>query len=271
MPRRTVAALGALSGVRWGGRRYDVVAFEGCIALVPSARGRSTASLLALSSGQLGTLDGGARIVRDVEVSDVAVAHDRLGGRARLALERGGELTLTWSSWGNRRADGEALLSAAFPRKAEQATVRWAPRILRAAAAALAAAAVVAGLVLGAGALLGGSGPRAAPPPPVAATPPAVESAHAELGAACPPWRAVTAGLARGQRPDPLALRPVLTAMRPHLDAAAGLVASYAPARDQLAVLQDYAARDAASALKESSARLEFAREAVDGACATVP
>jgi hypothetical protein len=62
--------------VRWRRRRYHLVAFDGCAALVPTKRGRDAASLLRYSSGQLGTLDGGSRIVRDVEVADGTVHQD---------------------------------------------------------------------------------------------------------------------------------------------------------------------------------------------------
>jgi hypothetical protein len=97
--------------------------------------------------------------------------------------------------------------------------------------------------------------------------PPAEQMARAELRSGCPAWTSYAATIPAGERPDPGALKPVVNPLRPHFDAAAGAVASYGAARDEVAYLQDYAGRDADAIARESVSRVAYAVSTVSAAC----
>jgi hypothetical protein len=111
------------------------------------------------------------------------------------------------------------------------------------------------------------------PPPrvraPAPTLPPAEQLARDELNAACPPWQELAAALPAGERPDPVALRPIVDGLRPRFDnaVAVGGHPSYAAARDEVAYLQDYARRPPEAVGLESVSRVAWAMRLVSQAC----
>jgi hypothetical protein len=94
-------------------------------------------------------------------------------------------------------------------------------------------------------------------------------AARTELSAACPPWQMFAGSVHAGDRPDPVALRPIVDGIRPRFENAAGAGAypAYAAARDEVVFLQDYAHRAPDVAARESVSRVAWAMRTVSAAC----
>ena len=219
---------------------------------------------------QLAAQDPSSRLVDAGVVDDVTVREDRFGGKASIRLHGGEVIVLTWPGRKNRGTAVENLLTHAFPSKVDQGPSDMARRSVRVMAMLGAVMLAMAGAWMGLSVVL-----RSDPPPPPAPTPaptlaPAELAARAELNAACAPWVTLAASVPRGQRPDPLALRPIVDSLRPRFDTAAqaGADPSYASARDEVAYLQDYARRSPEAVRLESVSRVAWAMRAVSSACA---
>jgi hypothetical protein len=225
-------------------------------------------SPMLLTMGQLAALEG-SRILDARTVDDVEVREDKLSGQARLRLRTGEKLVLSW--WvaiGNRGVEVENLLSAVFVGNVEQAPADPGARVLKVGATFALAGALFAGASMGVRALT-----HDAPPPPPPAAPPVTLSPNEqvvrnELSAVCPPWVDFVSKVPRGDRPDPIALRPIVDALRPRFGNAAGVIPAYAEARDEVEYLQGFSRKPVDEVNRESVSRVAYAMDSITKACA---
>jgi hypothetical protein len=162
------------------------------------------------------------------------------------------------------------MLTHAFPGKVDQGSPEIVQRTVRVMVALGVSILVAVGAFLGASALFKADPPPPPPPAPPTTLPPAEQMARAELRGTCPAWLDFAANVATGDRPDPAAMHPIVDGLRPHFDAAAsapGADAAYAPARDELAYLQDLATKPADAMGRESVSRVHYSMDKVTTAC----
>jgi hypothetical protein len=263
-PRHPGAPVGVVRHAKLRRRKVDVVIYDG--GLVVAKSGAPT----NLTVSQLSAQDPSSRRVTADAVDDAVVREDVVSGQARLHLRNGEELVLRWPGWRNRGTSVENMLTHAFPGKVDQGSPEIVQRTVRLMAALGVSILVAVGAFLGASALFKGDPPPPPPPAPTTTLPPAEQMARAELRGTCPSWLDFAANVATGDRPDPAAMRPIVDALRPHFDAAAGAPgadAGYAPARDELAYLQDLARRPADAVGRESVSRVHYSMDEVTSAC----
>lgn len=263
-PRAPGASVGVVRGARVGRTKTDAVAYEGTLVL---ARRGASADLLA---PQLAAQDPDSRLLDAQVVDDVAVREDALSGAATIRLRTGEVVVLRWPTRKNRGVSGENLLAHAFPGKVDQGPSEVARRAIRTMAGLGTGILVLALLWVGLSIVLRSDPPPPPPPAPAPTLPPAEQLARDELNAACPPWQALAAAVPVGERPDPVALRPVVDGLRPRFDnaVAVGGHPSYTAARDEVAYLQDYARRPPEAVGLESVSRVAWAVRTVSEACA---
>lgn len=254
-------AVGVLRSVRWNRKRIDVVLYDKSILL--ASRGAPT----NVAIGPLAAQDATSRIIDDALVDDVSVREDSLSGKATIHLRSGERLVLSWRARPNRGSSAEDLLASAFPGKVDQGSSEVTVRTVRAMAALGVVMLLLVAGWMGLSSLLAGDPPPPPPPAPPPTLAPAEQAARAELEAVCGAWTAFAGLIPPGERPDPAALRPVADAMKPRFDAAATALGDYAPARDEVAYLQDYARRPADAVARESSSRVAYAVRTVSAAC----
>lgn len=269
-PRPAGTSLGTIARARVGRRRLDVVAFDNAVVLAAPAKGKKAlAARAALSAGQLAGLDASNRVIDAATVNEAFVRQDIVSGRSSIHMASGERLVLSWWGWQNRGVEAEELLAGAFPGRVDQASGGMVLRVAKAAVAAACGAAVVVGLLAGASVLLAKDPPPPAPPAPPLTIAPAEQALRDALAPACAPWTAFAATVSPGDRPDPVALRPVVDGLRGPLDAATAISADYTVARDEAAYLHDYARRPPDAAARESVSRVGYAMRQVSEACAT--
>jgi hypothetical protein len=262
-PRAPGAAVGVLRGARVGRTKTDAVVYEGTLVL---ARRGASADLLA---PQLAAQDPDSRVLDVKVVDDVAVREDALSGAATIRLRSGEVVVLRWPARKNRGVSGENLLAHAFPGTVDQGPSELTRRAIRSMVALGAGILVLALLWVGFSVVLRSDPPPPPPAAPAPTLPPAEQLARDELNAACPPWQALAAAVPAGERPDPVQLRPIVDGLRPRFDnaVAVGGHPSYAPARDEVAYLQDYARRSPEAVGLESVSRVAWAMRLVSEAC----
>lgn len=261
-PRAPGEALGVLQSVRLGRRTVDVVVYDSSIVLARRGAPRN------LTAGQLAAQNPSARTIDERAVVDVAVREDRLSSRVTMQLRDGEVLSFGWLGSKNRGRSAENLLAGVFPGKVDQAPSAITQRTVK----AMAVLGVL--ILLGVGAWVGLSrvledGPPPPPPlPPATTIPPAEQAAREEIRGVCAAWTSFASGIRPGDRPDPLALRPVVDGLKPRFDAAAAAMPDFEAARNEVAYLQDYARRPPNAIARESSSRVGFAVATVSAACA---
>lgn len=262
-PRLPGAAVGVVRSGRLGRRKVDLVAYDG--NLVIAKRGAPD----NLMSGQLAAQDASSRILTAEAVEEALVREDAVSGQVRIKLRAGDDVVVRWPGRKNRGVSAENLLTHSFPGKVDQGSPEIAKRTVRVmmglGLTILAAVAAYVGLST----LLQGDPPPPPPPAPPTTLAPAEQAARTALQQACPSWQQFAGSVPAGERPNPVAMRPVVDGMRPSFVAAAdaGADPSYATARDEVAYLQEYARRPVEDVARESVSRVGFAMRTVSSAC----
>jgi len=260
-PRMPGEALGVLRSARLGRRRVDVVVYDTSMVLARPGSPRN------LTAGQLAARDPSARVIEERNVVDVAVREDPVSTQVTAKLRDGEVLSFGWLGYKNRGISAENLLAGVFPGKVDQAPSENAGRAVKAVAALGVVILLGVGASLGLSRLLADGPPPPPPPAPTTTVPPAEQAARNELQGVCGSWASFAAGVRAGDRPDPVALRPVADGLKPRFDAAAAALPDYEAARNEVAYLQDYARRPPDAIARESSSRVGFALNAISAAC----
>ncbi len=260
-PRTPGEALGVLRSVRLGRRRVDVVVYDTSIVLARRGSPRN------LTASQLAAHDPSARMIEERVVVDLAVREDYVSSQVTVNLRDGEVLSFGWLGYKNRGFSAENLLAGAFSGKVDQAPSAITGRTVKAMALLGAFILLGVGASMGLSRLLAEGPPPPPPPAPTTTIPPAEQAARAELGGVCGSWATFASGIRAGDRPDPIALRPVADGLKPRFDAAAALLPDYEAARNEVVYLQDYARRPPDAIARESSSRVGFALNTISSAC----
>ena len=262
-PRAPGAPVGVVRGGRMGRRKVDLVAYDGNLVLARRGAPEN------LTSGQLAAQDPNSRILAAEAVDEAIVREDAVSGQVRIKTRVGDDVVVRWPGWKNRGVSAENLLAHSFPGKVDQGSPEIAQRTVRVMGLLGGAILVAVVAYLGLSALLKGDPPPPPPPAPTTTLAPPEQAARTALQQACPAWREFAGGVPIGDRPNPTAMKPVVDGMRPWFVAAADAGADpiYTTARDEVAYLQEYAARPAADVARESVSRVNFAMRTVTSAC----
>lgn len=260
-PRVPGAPLGVLQSVRLGRRSVDVVVYDTSMVLARRGAPRN------LTAGQLAAHDSSARLIEERAVVDVTVREDKVSSQVTVHLRDGEVVSFAWLGFRNRGLSAENLLAGVFPGKVDQAPSAIAQRAVKAMGALGVLLLLGVGVSIGLARLLEEGPPPPPPPPPTTTLPLVEQTARQELEGVCASWTSFASGIRAGDRPDPVALRPVVDGLKPRFDAAAVAVADYEAARNEVVYLQDYARRPPDAIARESSSRVGFALTTISSAC----
>jgi hypothetical protein len=254
-----------------GRNKRDLVIYDGALVFAKAKGGRQRLERLSpMTPGQVLGLHPDNVMVNAADVESADVWERFPGGEVVVTLHNGVEHRFTWLDRRDRKVDvAETLVEVLPGRVAVEPPERSVQvrRMLKLVAAVVLALALLVALFTGIGKVLEGDPPAAPPPAPPTTATPTQQAVRENLGPACGPWRAFTADLAPGARPDPSALRPVVAGLRGALDAAAAVDQGYQPAVEAVSELQAYA-RPGEDPARYPTLRLQFFRERIDAACA---